>query len=98
MSTRLCDLTPVEACTRLSGTIVNRGLEVDFRPIINLIYANLTLKTGDDKSPLAIMRPTAPLVDGHLLRHRYYMLTRHLSRLEPALQRVEGLIIATHID
>ena len=32
-----------------------------------------------------------------LLRHRHHMLTCHLPGLEPALQRVQGSIIATHI-
>ena len=42
-------------------------------------------------------RLTAPLADGDVLHHRHHMLTRHLPRLDPALKRVQGLLIATHI-
>ena len=55
------DLTPMEAWTRLRGVIIYGGLEVDFRPIIDWICFALTLKTGDDKSPLDMLRPNTPL-------------------------------------
>ena len=43
------DLMPVEAWTRLHGTILDVGLEVDCNTIINWLHISLTLKTGDDK-------------------------------------------------
>ena len=55
------DLPPVEAWTRLHGAIIDGGLEVDCRPIINWICFSLTLKTGDKKSPLDMLRPNTPL-------------------------------------
>ena len=84
------DLTNVEAWNHLHGTIVNGGLEVDFCPIIDWLYVALTLKTGDEKSPLDMPRSTVPTEDGDLLRHRNKMLTHHLPMLEPALQRAQG--------
>ena len=42
------DLTAVETWTRLCGTIVDGGLEVDCFPIIDWICVALTPKTGDD--------------------------------------------------
>ena len=55
------------------------------------------MKVGDDKLPLALTRPTAPLADGYLLRQCHHMLTNHLPGLDPALLRVLGSLIATHI-
>ena len=91
------DLTPIEAWTCICSDIVDGFLEVDCLPIIDWLHVALTLKTGDDKSPLAMPRPTAPLADGYLLRHRHHMLARHLPGMDPAFQRVQGLLIATHI-
>ena len=87
----------MEAWTRLRGVIIDGGLEVDFHPIIYWLRVTLTLKTGDDKSPLDMPHPTSPLVDGDLLRHRHHILTCHLHGLDPALQRFQGLLIVTHI-
>ena len=42
-------------------------------------------------------RPTAPLFNGDLFRHRHHMLTLHLPGMYPALQRFQGSLIATHI-
>ena len=91
------NLTPVEARTCLRSAIADIGLEVHCRPIINWLRVALTLNTGNDKSPLAMPRPTAPLSDGDPLCHWHHMLTRHLPRLDPDLQKVQGLIIATQI-
>ena len=52
---------------------------------------------GDNKSPLARLRPTAPLANKYLLCHHHHMLTRHLPGLDYDLQMVQGLLIATHI-
>ena len=38
-----------------------------------------------------------PLADEDLLQNIHHMLTHHLHRLDPALQRVQGLIISTLI-
>ena len=91
------DLTPMEAWTRLRGTIVDGGLEFDCRPIIDWIRFALTLKTGDEKLPLAMLRPNTPLEHGDLLWHWHHIITRHLPRIETSLRRVQGLLIATHI-
>ena len=91
------DLTPAEAWTRLHSAIVGGGLEVDCPFKIDWIHVTMTLKTGDDKSPLAMPQTTVPLEDGYLLRNRHHMLTRHLPRLDPSLQRFHGFLITTHI-
>ena len=83
--------------TSLCIAIVSRVLEVNCRPKIDWLYVALTLKTGNDKSPLAMPRPTAPLEDGDLLHNMHHILTRQFPRLDPCLQRVNGLLIATHI-
>ena len=91
------DLTPVEAWTRIRGAIIDGGLEVDCCTIINWIRFALTLKTGDNKNPLAMLPPNTPLEYGDLLWHWHHMITRHLPGMEPALRRVQGLLIATNI-
>ena len=87
----------MEAWTRLRGAIVYGGLEVDCLPIIEWLSFVLTLKTGDNKSPLDMLRPNAPLEDLDILSHWNNMLTHHLPGMEPALQSIQGLLIATHI-
>ena len=37
------------------------------------------------------------MADRELIRHRHHMLTHHLTRLDLALQRVQGSLITTHI-
>ena len=91
------DLTPMEAWIRLRGAIIDRGLYIYCCPIIEWLRVALTLKTGDNKSPLTIMRPTVPMADGDLLRHQHHMITRHLPRMDPALQRFQGSLITNHI-
>ena len=48
-------LTPMEAWTHLCDTILNVGLKVDCRSIIEWLCVALTLNTGDDKSPLTML-------------------------------------------
>ena len=91
------DLTPMEAWTHFCGTNVDAGLKVYCRLILDCIQVALTKKVGDDKSPLALMRPAAPLAVRYLNHHHHNILTRHLPRLDPALQMVQVILIATHI-
>ena len=91
------DLTPSEAWTCLCGVVVDRRKEADFRLITYWLHVALTKKVGDKKYPLAMLKPTKVLSDRDLLRHCHNMLTRHLPRMEPTLQRVQGLLIVTHI-
>ena len=73
------DLTPVEAWTRLRGAIIDGGLEVDCSPIIEWIRFTLNLKTGNNKFPLAMMRPNTLLEYGDLLWHWHHIITCLLS-------------------
>ena len=90
------NLMPAEACTCLRGATINGGQEVDCQLIIVWLRIALTKKVGDDKLPLTMPRPTAPLADGNLLCHWHHMLTRHLPGLDPSLQRGHRSIIVTH--
>ena len=51
----------------------------------------------DQTSPLAVTQPNSPLAYGKLMCHRHQVLTRHLPGIDPTLQHVQGLLIATHI-
>ena len=90
-------ITPAGAWKRLCSAIVDIGQEVDFQPIINLLCIALTKKVGDDKFPLTLTLPTAPLANGKLLHHRHHMLNRNLPGMDPALHRIQGSLIATNI-
>ena len=90
------NLTHMEAWTYLCSAIVDAGQEVDFWMILDWLQVASTKKVGNDKSPLALPRPTAPLADRDIIRHLHHMLTRHLPRIDPSLQRVQGLLIVTH--
>ena len=91
------DLTPTEAWNHICGAIGDAGQEVDFRSIGEWLWVALTKKVGDEKSPLALPRPTITLGDRNLLSHCHHMLTRHLPGLDPSPQRVQGSLIATHV-
>ena len=41
--------------------------------------------------------PTAPLEDEDLIHHLHQVLTRHLTRLDPALHLVQGPLTPKHI-
>ena len=88
---------PEEAWTYPYGAIMDGGQDVDFRPIIDWLHVAMTKKVGDNKSPLAMLRSTAPLADRDILRPLHHMLTQHHQGLDPALQRVKGSLITTHI-
>ena len=92
------DLTTVEAWNRLCSSIVDGGLEVNFRPTIDWPRVSLTLKIGNDKYPLDLPQTTVPLANGHLIRYQNNMLTCYQPGPDPTLHtRVQGLLIATHI-
>ena len=56
------DLIPVEAWSRLCGTIIEAGSTVYFHSIIDWICVSLTSKSGEyQPSPLSMSLPTAPL-------------------------------------
>ena len=90
-------LKPTEAWTCLWGAIVDVGQEFDFLLIMYWLRDVLTKKVGDDKLPLTVQRPTAPLADRYLIRHCHHMLTWNLPGLCPTQQRMYVLLIATHI-
>ena len=48
-------------------------------------------------TPLSMLRPTAPLMDEDLLRHRHHVLLCYLPRCDPALKHVQDSLIATHV-
>ena len=70
---------------------------MDCCPIIYWLCVALTKMVVSDKSPLVMPRPTVPLADGDLLRHRNHMLNQTPPELYPTLQRVQGSLIVTHI-
>ena len=70
---------------------------MDCCPIIYWLCVALTKMVVSDKSPLVIPRPTVPLADGDLLRHRNHMLNQTPPELYPTLQSVQGSLIVTHI-
>ena len=88
---------PVEVWTSIYSAILYVGQEVDCRPILYWLRVALTKNVGNYKSPLYLLRPTALLDDRDLITHRHHNLTRHLPRLDLALQRVQGSLIATQI-
>ena len=90
------DIMPTEAWTHIRGAIVDGEQEVDFWPILDWLIISLTKKVGNDKSTLAMPQPTIPMANGYLLRHHHQMLNRSLPGMEPSLQSVQGLHIATH--
>ena len=87
----------MEAWTRLCGAIFDVDLDVDCLPIIDWLRVSLTHNTVNNKLPLPMLQPTAPLANGDLLYHKNHMLARHLPGLYPALQRFQGLLVANHI-
>ena len=87
---------PTEAWNHLCGTIWDVGQEADCWPIVDWICVALMKKVGDEKLPLDLPRPTTLLTVRDLLLHRHHMLTLNLPRIEPAFQRVQGLLIGTH--
>ena len=92
------NIAPVKAWSRLQGAIVDAGAEVDCQPIIGWLRVAFMLNSGDDQpSPLAMPQPTTQLMDGNMIRHRHHILICHHPRRDPALQRVQGLLVSTHI-
>ena len=81
----------------MRGAIADAGATVDFRPIIEWPQVALTRKSiVKQLLHLDMLQPTTPLVDGKLTRHNHQVLTHHLPRIDSALQRVQGSLIATH--
>ena len=91
------DLAHTEAWTCLRVAIMDAEQKVDCRPILDWPRVALTKNVGGNKFPLSLPRPTAPLVDGDPILHLHHILNGQLPRLDPALQRVQGSLIATHI-
>ena len=55
-------------------------------------------KSGDYQPyPLSMPQPTNLFIVRDLLRHRNHILIRHIPKHDPALQRVQGYLIASHI-
>ena len=88
-----------EVCKRLWGAIINYGADVDFRPIFDWLHISLTSNIGDNQpSPLAMLRPTASMMYGNLLRHRHNFVIHHLPGQDPPIQRAQGYLITTNIQ
>ena len=71
---------------------------MNFRPIVDWLRVDLKKKSGEDQqSTLTMHRPSAPIVDGELLRHRHNILVRHLLRSDSSIQCAQVSLINTHI-
>ena len=55
------------------------------------------MKLVNCKSPLTIQWPTVPLSKGDLLWHQHHLLTFNLPGVDHALQKVQGLLISSHV-
>ena len=91
-------LTPAEAWTRLWGSIMGTGAEVDCCPIIDWIQVSLTQKSSYNQPYLlAISRTSTPLMDGYLLFHRHNTPVRHILVLNSSLQCAQVYLIVNHV-
>ena len=93
------NLTPDYAWRCLLGAIVDAGAKADYKPIIDWIRVSLMQESREDHPyPLAMPQPTNLFIGRDLLRHRNHILIRHIPKHNPALQRVQGYLIASHIE
>ena len=95
----LCaDLTPVEACNRLQGDIVDAAAEDDCRPLIDWLHAAIVRSVPNTYSAVIVPEPSEPLPDALLIQHRHRLLISHLPKLDPSINQAAGTRITETVQ
>ena len=88
------NLSPVEACNRLHGEIVDAAAEAACHTLINWLHATLVQSGPNTHSTLVVPEPLATIPGALLLQHRHWLLLSHLPGLDPSINRAAGTCIA----
>ena len=88
------DLSPVELWNHLCGAIVNSAAKAAFWPIIEWLRAAIVRSVPNTHSVLVVPKPSVPLPDALLLKHRHRLLLSHLHVLNPSINRTARTRIA----
>ena len=91
------ELTARQAWDQVRGAIIDLGIQVECKPLVNWLRVSLTRRADGGRPVISVSDMIAPVADELLMLHRKTLMVRHLLRLDPSIERATGTQIARKI-
>ena len=87
----LCqELTARQAWDRVRGAIIDLGIEVECKPLVDWLRVSLTRRADGERPVISVADVIAPVANKLLMLHRHALVVRHLPGLDPSIERAMG--------
>ena len=91
------ELTARQAWDRVRGEIIDLGIEVECKPLVDWLRVSLIRRADGGRPVISVADVIAPVADKLLMLHRHALMVRHLLGLDPSIERATGAQIARKI-
>ena len=91
------ELTARQAWDRVRGTIIDLGIEVECKPLVDWLRVSLTRRADGGRPVISVADVIAPVSNELLMLYRHALMVRHLPGLDPSIERATGTQIARKI-
>ena len=90
-------LTAHQVWDRVRGAIIDLGIEVEYKPLVDWLRVALTHRADGGLPVISVSGVIAPVADDLLLLHRRSLMVRYFPGLDPRIERAPGTHIARKI-
>ena len=84
------ELTARQAWDRVRGAIIDLGIDVECKPLIDWLRVSLTRQADGGRPVIGVADVIAPVADELLMLHMHTLMVRHLPGLDPSIERATG--------
>ena len=91
------ELTARQAWDRVRGAIVDLGIKVECKSLVDWLRVSLTRRADVGRPVISVADMIAPVADELLMLHRHSLMVRHLPGIDPSIDRATGTQIARNI-
>ena len=91
------ELTARQALDRVRGAIIDLGIEVECKPLVDWPHVSLTRQADEGHPVISVAYVIAPVANEILMLHRNALMVRHLTGFDPSIERATKTQIARKI-
>ena len=92
------ELTERQAWDHVIGAIIDLGIEVECKPLVDYLRVSLTRRVDGGRPVISVAGVISPIADKLLMLHRHTLMVQHLPGLDPSIERATGTHIARKIE
>ena len=83
-------MTARQAWDRVRGAIIDLGIEVECKPLVDWLRVSLTRQADGGRPVISVADVISPVADELLMLHQNDLMVRHLPVLVPRIERATG--------